>query len=430
LVLAAICVSLAAGVSSQGFHHGKKVSHHHKAAKIQHLHDLEEDMAAVETAEVDEDVLAKMDSNIASILSDMNNLKDNLENVKKMENSVRAVLSKSGNAEHAVVAEDANEEAKEDVVEEVHEVKATHEIDPVSDDVQVALDSHDNEEEVNSAESILETPAASTNDDDDQSAWALLELENVGDDMNNAVEDDEASVPSMLMNRMKPHSLLQHQKKGDEEGRRFGIAGDGSGLTFEVADDGSTLVHDVPPIPAEFQKPNDGQYRVNPNDPSLSDVPLAQFDPTEVPVDSSIPGTTGKKWSLKVGTNTTTENDLVCVCKRKGAPRGFDRVRCKRHPTPVPTPTPVPIEEPNIIQCVNGTWPRTSDGIDAGTRDILCIYFPVRAPVPTPAPTPTPQEEDYPPECYDPRNEFVAEGVEKRPFDNMLLQEGFEVCGC
>jgi hypothetical protein len=41
---------------------------------------------------------------------------------------------------------------------------------------------------------------------------------------------------------------------------------------------------------------------------------------------------------------------MVCLCKRRGAPRGNDRVRCKKHPSASPSPSPKPIRTINIVQ--------------------------------------------------------------------------------
>jgi hypothetical protein len=99
------------------------------------------------------------------------------------------------------------------------------------------------------------------------------------------------------------------------------------------------------------------------------------------------------------------------------------------------------------MQCVNGTW-QGDAGSDAGINDVICIYWPAQMPQIELNPTPTPapsggngsengsgndgnSEPEYPPECYDERNEFVADGViEKREYDVLLLQQGFETCGC
>jgi hypothetical protein len=261
----------------------------------------------------------------------------------------------------------------------------------------------------------------------DEDVASFLQIKGV-DEMNDGMEDDDTVAP-MVANRMR--SLIQHsmQHSKEEEGIVIGVSNDGSKRTFDVAKDGSTTVAPPPEYPDYMVKPNDAKYRVDPNDPSLSTVPVAKVDPSEVAKNSDMPGTGGKQWSQAEQTGPT-ENDVVCVCKRHGAPRGEDRVKCKKHIMPSPSPTPVPSPPKGIRQCANGTWPSNAFP-DAETYDVICIYYPSQLetiPAPTPEPSPTP---DYPPECYDSRNEFVAEGVlEKRQFDVVLLQQGFHTCGC
>jgi hypothetical protein len=451
-VALAICAAVSEAIALEGFRPGKKHSSvsaphasHHAAVKGHHhsaLRDLEE---AVNTAANSDnaELIEKMDKSIASAMSDMDTLKADLQSIKSMENELRTVMS------HKVAKTESKSETKtETKTEQKAEVKAEEEEaakveNAAEEDVKIdepaiapstdaAVDDVLGSAPSSPSASELDAEADSAfNADDDNVDSSFLQLQNVNDDMNGGAEDDETSVPSLMMNRMKRHSLIQ-QKPGDLTGRTFGIAGDGSGATYDVMKDGTTYMPPVPDVPADQAKPNDVRYRVDSSDPSLKNVPVAEVDPSEVAVDSTAPGTGGKGWALKVGVNTADlDKDSVCVCKRKGAPRGQDRIRCKRHPTPTPTPVPpVAPEAPGVIQCTNGTWPFVENSIDSGVRDVICVYFPVRFPQPTPMPTPTPSPEDYPAECYDPRNEFVAEGVEKRPFDNILLQQGFEVCGC
>jgi len=390
---------------------------------------LEETLEKVKSEAADNDAVDEMDNDITHVMSDIDSLKHDLEKVKSLEEQMRHTLTKKAEAKASSQKAEKVPVAKEEKVEEKAEADEVE-----AEEHEVAAAKTEEVAETKDAEKEKDTFAEADQEfEENLDDTSFLQLMNVNDDMNGGLEDDEGPAPALLMNRMRHHSLVQNKaglKKHDgEEGVTFGISGDGSGRQFEVSESGETLVHDPPPVPADMVKPNDISYRVDPHDHSMKGVPTADVDPADVRMDSTAPGTTGKQWSLAVDTNTTNGDDAVCVCKRRGAPRGFDRVRCKRHPTPTPAPTPVPVQEPNIIQCTNGTWPR-SDSVDSNTRDIICIYFPARAPVPTPVPTPTPGEPEYPPECYDPRNEFVAEGVEKVPFSSSLLQQGYEVCGC
>jgi hypothetical protein len=223
------------------------------------------------------------------------------------------------------------------------------------------------------------------------------------DNMNNGPEDADDSPVPRAARRMNLNFLLSKPSPTPDVAHVFGVAGDGSQRTFDIQPDGTPVMytHDA--------------------EPSL--------DPTME----------GKKENSTA--EPDMEKDLVCVCKRHRAPRGEDRVRCKKNATPTPTPTPTPTAIRGVRQCVNGTWSSDS-GSDSGVNDVVCIYWPTQMPLlqlnPTPTPTPSgalessgSTEQDLPPECYDDRNEFVAEGVvEKRKFDVMLLQEGFETCGC
>jgi len=240
-------------------------------------------------------------------------------------------------------------------------------------------------------------------EDADNSDLALLQF----DDMNNGMDDDDTPALIPQMNRMR--STIMSQLSTDEpqapasvsDGYVFGVKQTADGpRTYDVTADGEMIIRDVP---ATATPP-----------PTKEDV---------VP----------KPHALAI--NATEDNDVVCVCKRhQHAPRGFDRIRCKRHtPSPSPSPSAAARVVEGIRQCANGTW---QSGADAGTKDVICIYFPAIVPAP-PAPPPAPvnDEPEYPPECYDERNEWIADEVvpgvvERRKYDVLLLQQGYETCGC
>jgi len=229
------------------------------------------------------------------------------------------------------------------------------------------------------------------------------------DDMNNGVEDDDSLVP-LAPRAMRSNFIANGE---GESSVTFGMTSDGTRRTYDLDSDGTPIVNPI--------------------------------------VDTIMPPTAADSNEAKLSNSSVvpdTEKDVVCVCKRRRAPRGDDRVKCKKHFTPTPTPTPTPSPIKGIRQCVNGTWQGDADS-DAGTNDVICIYWPAQMPLIVINPTPTPGpsgdnnngggdngsggsgEPEYPPECYDERNEFVADGViEKRQYDVLLLQQGFETCGC
>jgi len=246
-----------------------------------------------------------------------------------------------------------------------------------------------------------DTASTETND------ISLLQL-SIPDEMN-SVEDDDSSAPVNMM--MKRHQTILAQnavsrKTGaslDDSGFTFGARTDGSGRTFDINENGQ-IVYPPPAteedefLKAVAQKGADAKERIDP------------------PLNS---------------TEAMDGSNVVCVCKRHGAPRGFDRIRCKRNPTPTPAPpAPTPKPPPSIKQCANGTW---TAGTDKGTSDVICIYFPAD-PVKVTPPIPAVPEPQYPAECYDPRNEWVAEGVQQSTRDKvdmqLLIQSGYETCGC
>jgi len=225
----------------------------------------------------------------------------------------------------------------------------------------------------------------------------------------NSVDDDDSSAPVLMA--MKRHQTILAQnalerKKGaamDDRGFTFGARTDGSGRTFDLTDDGNILYPPPPTAEDEFlksvtKKGADAKERVDP------------------PMNS---------------TEALDDSNVVCVCKRQGAPRGFDRIRCKRNPTPTPTPAPIKKAPVGIKQCANGTWVA---GSDKGVADVICIYFPADEVKVTPPPVAEP-ERPYPAECYDDRNEYVAEGVGQQKVREkvdiqLLIQSGYETCGC
>jgi len=185
---------------------------------------------------------------------------------------------------------------------------------------------------------------------------------------------------------MKRHqALLTQQKVGTQKTDdtfTFGATTDGTDRTFDLTKDGKVLYS--PPATEQ--------------DELLKKVQAKGADAkdrTETPPLNS--------------TELLNDTNVVCVCKRQGAPRGFDRIRCKRNPTPTPTPIPLPPVIVGIKQCANGTW---TSGQDKGTNDVICISFPadelkvVQPPIIPPVPA-------YPPECYDDRNEFVESETEE-----------------
>jgi len=248
--------------------------------------------------------------------------------------------------------------------------------------------------------SEAQLPSASN---DLEGETSLLQLSAPIDEMN-SVDDDDSSAP--LLMAMKRHSTVfaQHrvEHKSDDDSYTFGAAGDGSGKTFDITEDGRVQFPTPPTAEDEFLK--------------SVETPGAEG---KVRIDPSLNGT------------ERDDSNVICVCKRQGAPRGFDRIRCKRNPTPTPTPVPVPPTPAGIKQCADGTW---ISGSDRGTADTICIYFPATEVKVTP-PTPPEEEKPYPAECYDERNEYVAEGVREKAREKIidiqiLIQSGYENCGC
>lgn len=432
-VAIALCVAVSEGISTEGFRPGKKhsvISHHAAHAKAHRhsaLHDLEETVAAAAAKTKDTTIVDKMEKSIASVMTDIDSLKSDLQNIRSMEESMKASISATKPV--AVTSKSLEEEAAPSDEAAPSEEAAVTEIATKTEEATPVEATTDK-----AADVVADAESYSSYAADEADVDSFLEIKAPIDEMNGDMEDDNSAVPALLMNRMNHHSLIQ--KAGDEKGKTFGIAGDGSGRTFDIAADGTTIVSAPPALETGSVPSNDATHRIG-NDPSFRGVPTAVIDPSAVPIDSSIPGTAGKQWSLHAGGNSTTDEDMVCVCKRNGAPRGIDRVRCKRHPSasPMPTPSPSP-DGGHVIQCEHGAWQQGS-GVDSGTTDTICIYYPVRAPVQTPVPTPIPTPEDYPPECYDPRNEFVRPHLEEEKqkisralLDDVLIQKDVEVCGC
>jgi hypothetical protein len=74
---------------------------------------------------------------------------------------------------------------------------------------------------------------------------------------------------------------------------------------------------------------------------------------TQTVVDTILPLTAADSNEAKLSNSSVvpdSEKDVVCVCKRRRAPRGDDRVKCKKHFTPTPTPTPTPTAIKGIRQ--------------------------------------------------------------------------------
>jgi len=198
-----------------------------------------------------------------------------------------------------------------------------------------------------------------------------------------------------------------------------------SGATADIAPDG-TIIPQVAVTGDDLEGPPTSDGKVLSPEDGMVGVEDTNAKSPSFPGSSTIP---------TFDTETNNETNVVCMCKRQGAPKkmvGYDRVVCKRH-RPAPLPPPEPIT--GIRQCIKGTWPgMTGDGPDANTTDEICIYFP--AVIPAAPPRQDLDDREYPDECYDHRNEFVAPGVEKRPWDGpTLLQVGYDIkhyeeCGC
>jgi hypothetical protein len=243
--------------------------------------------------------------------------------------------------------------------------------------------------EPKSEEAKVEEPKV---EDDDETALLQMPF-----DMN-AEDDNQQMMAAMRHNALLVQQKLQ--KPNDDKGVTFGARTDGSGETFDVSEEGDVVFPPPPVKEDELTK--------------ILDAPDAKGNVN------------------KHANGTERDNDnVICVCKRQSAPRGLDRIRCKRHPTPTPTPipTPEPIIPSGIVQCANGTW---AAGDEKGKFDTICIYFPGQIPEPPPTPTPIPvPDREYPDECYDDRNEYVAAGVREKILGvSMLMQQGYRTCGC
>jgi len=309
-------------------------------------------------------------------------------------------------------AEDTADKAEDDAAEEAPDAET-----PAEDDGP----------EMEALDSALEG-------EEDLEAIALLQE----DDMNDGAEEmimAPRSRPLRLMQQadvedQPPATLVDTANKIptpdniNDNDKTFTFAANVNGGTADVTSDGQIIPkkafseQDAPRQGVDTT----GDLKASPDDADNVDAELAKTG-------LAVPG--GSPPSPP-SSNNTDPNDVVCMCKRQGAPKkmkGHDRVKCKRHVKPTPTPEP-PVE--GIRQCVTGPWAGvTGSTQDANTTDTICIYFPAR--LPTPAEVAP--EREWPDECYDDRNEFLAEGVKKRPWDQFLLQEGyeahhFESCGC
>lgn len=420
------CAAVADAISTEGFRPGKKhtvLSHHATHAKTHRhtsLHDLEEDVVNAAAATQDDDLVAKMDQSINSVMSDIDALKNDLQGMRSMEESIKQSLSASKAKADVPAAEEKSAETKDEAKDETSNTPAS--VDDVAPNTSSETDSFSSSDDLVSASA----------DDSyaDVDSFLQLQMKVPVDEMNDGLDDDSASAPSMIADRMMPHKAAQNKA---DEGKLFGLKGDGSRQTFDITPDGTEVYYPPPATLPGTVPSNDAASRMS-GDSSLDNVPVPKFDRDSVVTDARMPGTFGKALSLSATGNTTSDDDMVCLCKRRGAPRGNDRVRCKKHPSASPSPSPKPIRTINIVQCEHGVWPQGS-GADSGTVDTICIYFPGRTPVETPVPTPTPSP-DLPDECYDERNEFVADEILERRrvhrnlLDEALIQSGAEICGC
>jgi len=317
------------------------------------------------------------------------NNESNVENNEVASESKGEDEAESNNA--AAVSsesESKNDELAENKSEEKNEV-------PAADDSQKLEEEDTNDSSNSEKEAVSETVSS-----EDAS---FLQI-STPDEMN-SVDDDDSSAPVLMA--MKRHQTVLAQKgsgtKMSDAGFTFGATTDGTLRTFDISDDGDIIYPPPPTAEDEFTK------SIGKRGADAKDRFLPPMNSTEAGDDSNV----------------------VCVCKRQGAPRGFDRIRCKRNPKPSPSPTPIPRVHTGIKQCANGTW---AAGADKGTKDVICIYFPADEIKVTP-PTPPEPEPQYPAECYDDRNEWVAEGVEQKGRDKLvdiqlLIQSGYESCGC
>jgi len=277
-------------------------------------------------------------------------------------------------------------------------------------------------------------------DDEDD---AVMDLESVAllqqgsndvsfDDMNDYATADDDMVGVGTRRAARPVHLAGQENSpkvedgGDPRDQKYGFGVNAEGGTSDIYPTANGM--DLHPQQAVIDETAD--KGVNPTEKVVT-LEDGMTDVGELP-----PGTGGGAKTPVAGgqppkgpsKDNQGADDSVCMCKRQGAPRkmkGFDRVKCKKHPKPTPTPEP-PVE--GIRQCVTGTWPgKKGDTMDANSTDTICIYFPARLPTP---PEVAPERE-FPDECYDDRNEFVAEGIEKRPYDEFLIQTGaFAACDC
>lgn len=389
-------------------HHSAKTNHHstHKV-----LADLEKEEAENMKVDVEERVVADLKKEVKAAMGELEQLQTSFDHVRKELNVMEGDLSK------VPMPAPLASESSNLVQSDVDTAPATH----ASND---------------KAEKNEDNKAAADEDDDEDTAKVSL-LQMPQDEMNEGLADDDTSAPRMMPKAMRRHMLLQNtlQKPDDDEGVTFGMRGDGSGNTFDVTDNGDVVRRPLPSVPEDMVKPNDVQYRVNPADPELAGVDVAPTDPAMTVQNSNVPGTNGKQLSLSSTSNKPAQNeDVMCVCKRQGAPRGEDRIRCKKHPTPTPTPAPTPELIVGTIQCVNGTW-QEGAGDDSGVRDTICISFPARIEQPPPPEQHQEEEErEYPAECYDERNEFVVDAIkQKRDAEGglmVLLQNDAGHCEC
>lgn len=293
-------------------------------------------------------------------------------------------------------------------------------------------------------ESSLKVDAEEDGDEDldesmDLESIALLEQvsNEILDDMNGyATADDndlvgvgqKKYVASRFTGLVSQVNAPKVEKGGDERDRKFLIGANSNGGTSDVVPSSSGMdFHPQEPVKDElaskFVNPSKKVVTNSDGMTDVGDLPTGTGENTKTP---AVAGGAPPKGPSK---ENQDDEDSVCMCKRQGAPRkmeAHERVKCKKHPKPTPTPEPIP---EGIRQCVTGTWPgKKGDTMDAGTTDTICIYFPARLP---PPPELDPEVREFPDECYDDRNEFVAEGIVKRPYDEMLIQTGaFTTCDC
>jgi len=358
------------------------------------------------------------------------------------DDSTKATPAENEPAAAPEAEDDANADAEADA-------EADADADASSDGEKSPNLEEDNEPEPEPLDVADPDPALEGEEDFEQDVEVIALLQE--DDMNDMEDEQMIMAP-----RTRPLSLMQSKQQGQDDPPqtlvREGNPNQDSPPTAQHIDQ-RDRVHG--PIVVNKEGGNadvDASGRVSPRqafnsgaeeqqigvdtvgDQKADAAPPHADDPEShiEPINTGM-GVPGGSNPTPPSEKNTDPSDVVCMCKRQGAPKkmkGFDRVKCKKHPSPTPTPPP-PVE--GIRQCVTGTWTGvTGSTPDANTTDTICIYFPARLPTPPEVNVP---EREFPDECYDDRNEFVAEGIKKRPWDQFLLQEGFEAhhfeaCGC